>query len=86
MLLSIAVVIARAAHEPIARRPFCREECPGCRCRDIFQTDSWFAQAAFDRAGQTPVFHVAAFLLFRPFRNPPGRSDETFWWHGSSKS
>jgi hypothetical protein len=45
MLVSIAVVIDRAAHGPIERRPFYRKECCGFRCRDIFQMDSWFALA-----------------------------------------
>jgi hypothetical protein len=40
MLVSIAVVIARAVHAPIARRPFCRDQCYGSRCPDIFQKGS----------------------------------------------
>jgi hypothetical protein len=45
MFVSIAVVIARAVHGPIARRPFCRDECQGSRCRGIFKMDSWFVRA-----------------------------------------
>src|SRR5215471_5326697 len=43
-LLSIAVVIARAACEPKPQPPFSHGQCPGSRCRDIFQTGCLLAQ------------------------------------------
>src|SRR5215472_3280339 len=43
-LLSIAVVIVRAACEPTPQQPFSHGQYPGSRRHDIFRTGFWLAQ------------------------------------------
>src|SRR5256885_4281909 len=43
-LLSMAVLIFRATHGPISRRPSCPVQCQDPLCRDISQMGFWFAR------------------------------------------
>jgi hypothetical protein len=59
MLVSIAVVIDRAAREPIERRPFYREE---CRASDAAIFFKWTLGSHWPNADSTAVFLEKQFV------------------------
>src|SRR5262249_2739941 len=73
-LLSIAVVIARAACEPKPQPPFSHGQCPGSRRRDIFQMGCLLAPCGRGRPpglSRTAICHQRELLALVEFRGEP---------------